>query len=102
MLWKRLMNIIEALTAQAEAGDSDAQFHLAENYYHGEGIEKDLEKALFWYQKSAEQNNATAQFFLAFMYYEGRGVSKDLNHAKGLWEKSYANGFELAGEFLKD
>ncbi|PKC54087.1 hypothetical protein RhiirA1_477992, partial [Rhizophagus irregularis] len=42
-LWcKRCINSLEKLT---ENGDEEAMFNLANKYYNGEGIEKNLEKA---------------------------------------------------------
>ncbi|CAI2163791.1 3472_t:CDS:2 [Funneliformis geosporum] len=39
--------------------------------YKGKGIEKNLEKAFYWYQKSAENNVAVAQLRLALLYKNG-------------------------------
>ncbi len=45
----------------AEQGHSGAQQLLAELYEKGEGVGKDLEKALMWYRKAAEQGNEYAK-----------------------------------------
>jgi len=44
----------------AENGNIKAQFNLALLYENGEGIEQNLEKALYWYQKAAENGDAKA------------------------------------------
>jgi TPR repeat protein len=46
-------------------------------YDYGDGIEKDLKQAAYWYQKAADQGKARAQTNLGVMYFEGDGVSKD-------------------------
>ena len=38
----------------AENGNDNAQFNLALSYQNGEGTEKNLEKAFYWYQKAAK------------------------------------------------
>jgi TPR repeat protein len=45
----------------ANLGDSVAQYNLDLMYENGDGIEKDSDKATYWYKKSAEQGNQDAQ-----------------------------------------
>ena len=52
------------LVQEAEAGDADAQCHLAVCYNYGTGVRKDEKKAVYWYTKSAEQGNKYAKKFL--------------------------------------
>ena len=42
-------------------GYAPAQFNLGRSYEKGEGIDKDREKALYWYGKAARQGDADAQ-----------------------------------------
>jgi len=44
----------------AEDGHIDVQHNLATLYYNGEGTEKNLEKAFYWYQKAAENGSIEA------------------------------------------
>lgn len=46
-------------------------------YAHGDGVPKDMGKALEWYKKAAAQGHADAQGLLSLMYFAGDGVSKD-------------------------
>ena len=39
-----------------------AQFSLANLYYYGSGIEKDLSQAFLWYQKSSSQGQPYAAY----------------------------------------
>lgn len=40
-------------------------------YRDGEGVSKDLRKALEWFQKGSEANDSRCQYFLADMYHKG-------------------------------
>ncbi|WP_042700469.1 tetratricopeptide repeat protein, partial [Methanocorpusculum bavaricum] len=72
---------VEQCTKAAEQGDAHAQNNLGASYEDGEGVEKDLDKAAYWYTKAAEQGNAEAQNNLGVCYENGKGVEKDLNKA---------------------
>jgi TPR repeat protein len=63
-------------TLLAEEGDSDAQFCLGYMYDNGEGVEKDFQKAVYWYEKAATQGDVYAQFNLAVMYDSGERVDR--------------------------
>ncbi|GES98810.1 kinase-like domain-containing protein [Rhizophagus clarus] len=45
----------------ANLGDSVAQYNLGLMYENGDGIKKDLNQAIYWYEKSANQGNQDAQ-----------------------------------------
>ncbi len=70
------------LTFEAEQGNSDAQYNLAEMYYHGHGgVPQDKAIALHWYTLSAHQGNTHAQFTLGYMHRHGEGVPQDYKAA---------------------
>ena len=56
-------------------------------YYNGEGTPKDMEKALYWYEKAAGNGCIRAQYNCAMMYYYGEGTAKDNVKAKLLFQK---------------
>ncbi|UZO07249.1 uncharacterized protein OCT59_027541 [Rhizophagus irregularis] len=75
-LWcKEYTNSLEKLV---EIGDKVTMFSLANNYKNGEGTEKNLEKAYYWYQKAAENGDEEAMFSLAICYNNGEGTEKNL------------------------
>ncbi len=49
--------------------DSEAQLYLGIMYEHGEGVEKSLEKAKYWYKKAYRQKNLDAGFRLQTLEY---------------------------------
>jgi len=60
-------------------GDPKAQNYLGVLYLKGDGVERDLKEAVYWFKKAAAQGNADAQYRLGTMYYsEDRSFSEKL------------------------
>jgi uncharacterized protein len=53
---------------------------------------RDVEQALWWFQKSAHQGSSAAQNNLGKMYFEGNGVPKDAREAIGWYRKAAEQG----------
>ncbi|UZO06950.1 uncharacterized protein OCT59_027255 [Rhizophagus irregularis] len=73
--------------------------YLAICYENGEGTEKSLEKAFYWYQKAAENGEKEAMFNLASSYYNNYDVEKmEQNTEKAFYwyQKAAENGYERA------
>src|SRR5436190_248752 len=88
---KDLSDNINLLKQLAESDDY-AQFNLANSYYNGEGTEKNLEKAFYWYQKAAENGNNNAMYNLARCYKNREGTEKNLEKALHWYQKAAENG----------
>ena len=58
----------------AAQGDALAQNSLGMCYHQGNGVNKDMQLAVYWYRKAAEQGDARAQFNLGGCYQRGEGV----------------------------
>jgi TPR repeat protein len=52
----------------AQNDDPAAESFVADAYFYGEGITEDINKAIFWYEKSAQQDRAYSCFMLGFIY----------------------------------
>ncbi len=79
--------------AAAEQGDATAQYVLATLYNNGQGVEKNSQKAVEWYQKSADQNNDLAQYSLGIMYEFGdEGLDKNEQEAQKWYRLAANNG----------
>jgi hypothetical protein len=46
-------------------------------YQHGEGVPRDLDKAVRLYCKAAQKGDVEAQYFLGYLYANGTGVPRD-------------------------
>lgn len=66
----------------------------------GVGVQRNDDKAFYWYKKSADGGNQFAQGNLALMYAQGRGTEKDLAAANSWWTKSAEQGYEEAIAFM--
>lgn len=84
---------------RAEAGDADAQAHLAVVYYNGRGVKVDYEEALRWARLAAEQGNGRGQTALAMAYFQGRGVELDYDEA-ARWARLAAEQDNVAAQII--
>jgi len=88
---------LEQLKRNAQAGDASAQGTLGALYqYGGQGVQKDLRKALTWNQKAANGGDFRGQRNLGLMYRNGTGVSKNDQLAAKWFEKAAAQGDAIA------
>ena len=62
---------------RAELGGAKDQFIMGQLYSTGDGVSKDLAKAVKWFLKAAEQGDTIAQFQLGICYAKGIGVDKN-------------------------
>lgn len=67
---------LDTLKQQAEAGDMDAQFNLALEYW-GDFEKREYAAAIPWLLKAAEQGHDQAAYYLGSAYVIGRGVHKN-------------------------
>jgi TPR repeat protein len=90
---------IDNLLKQAKAGDSEAQYQLANVYLSGTGgASKDLKQGVEWLRKAASLDHAAAQFALWVMYRSGFPPEIPKDPAQGLpWlRKSADHGYSTA------
>ena len=80
------------LRKDAEAGDAEAQYSLAETYLLGQGAAQDCASARRWFEKAAAQGHAGAQRRLGEMFSTGRCVPQDKSAAKDWFRKACAGG----------
>ena len=72
----------------AEQGDAEAQYRLAELYRIGQGVGKDYAQAVKWYRRAAEQDHVEARYWLGRLYENGRGVEQDDSEAAEWYKKA--------------
>ena len=91
---------IQRLRMQAEHGNVEAQFALAQAYDRGRDVPKDKIEAVRWYRLAATQGDAFAQNALGDNYWEGTAVPKDDTEAARWWRLAADKGFAPAQHSL--
>jgi TPR repeat protein len=87
--------------AAADMGDSEAITRVAYCYYVGEGVEKNLEKALEWYLKAAYSDDYV-KCTIGNMYENGLGTDKDIEKAHYWYDRAASNWNPLANMWLRE
>lgn len=77
---------------RADAGDSEAQWKVANYYKSGFGCETNLIQAAIYYRRAAEQGYWPAQWDLGVCYEKGEGVVKDSEIAAKWYRKAAESG----------
>ena len=85
----------------ATQGVSVSQYNTGVNYFTGRGIAKDLEKAVYWYQRASEQGHSKAPFNIAIIYANGEITEKDLSLSLEYFLISAERGNKEAKDFVK-
>lgn len=86
----------EGHLALAKQGYPLAECQVGYFYLEGYGVEKDVERALYWTRLAAEHGDWDAQFNLASMYEKGIGVRKDMKEAIRWYRRSALQNHEDA------
>jgi TPR repeat protein len=87
----------ETWKPRAEAGDSEAQYKLAQLYLSGIGGSQDDSKGMYWLRESARQKYGMALFSLGRIYYlGGHGVTEDRSRAIQHFEAAAILGISQA------
>lgn len=68
--------------------NADAMVNLGSLYAKGEGVAKDVGKALLWFEKAVKKGHGVAAFYLGGMYENGIGVARDEAKAAECYEKA--------------
>lgn len=84
---------MEWLRKAAGAGYANAQGKLADYYFRGEHVAKDMCASCGWTRRAAEQEHLDGMFGLGVCYYDGiGGISKDLAQAARWFRKAAERG----------
>ena len=84
----------------ATQGISVSQYNTGVNYSIGRGINKDVEKAVYWYQRANEQGHSKAPFNIAIFYVDGINTDPDPELALEYFLVAEERGNKHAKEFL--
>jgi TPR repeat protein len=85
----------------AEQGFAPGQHHLARHYETGDGLPRDLGRAVFWYVKAMNQNYAASQYAFGRLRRDGIGLTRNPAEAMRLFRQAASQGLEEAREALE-
>ena len=69
------------IAAAAEAGNEVAQYTLGMRFWLGDGVSRDVNKAMIWLSRSAAADYTYADTALGMIYDDGDGVARDYGQA---------------------
>ncbi len=90
------------LRKKADQGNITAQLILGKLYATGQGLPKDITKAMHWFKKAADSGDPWAQTVLGSLYKTGKYIPKDIKKAKYWYTKAANQGDKTAQQYLKD
>jgi TPR repeat protein len=89
----------------AESGDLHGMNNLADAYYRGAGVQKDLQQAAAWYRKAAGKGHSGAMLTYGYMLSHGEGMPQDVAAAFSMYLAAARAGNSAAmfniGEYYK-
>ncbi len=85
----------------AEQGYPLAECQVGYFYYDGLGVEKDLQKAVYWTRRAADHGDRDGQYNLAWFHEDGIGAEPDLEQAVFWYRKAALQNHDLAIEKCK-
>lgn len=84
----------------AHKGDIDALNKMGDCYYFGLGVLKDVQDAIYWYQKAADEGHQLAQANLGEAYFYGEGVEQNAEMAFEWHFKAAEKGLPMSQHHL--
>jgi TPR repeat protein len=86
----------------AVQGFAAGQHHLARVHESGEGVPRDLPKAVYWYTMAVHQHYAPSQFALGLMRHNGIGLPRNPADAMRWYRKAAAQNLPEAIQVLEE
>lgn len=80
----------------AKSGNTQAQFSIGQMYWYGQGVERNYQAALAWYEEAADLGDETAQLAMAQAYTDGIALQPSPKKTF-YWYKKAAQGGSTEG-----
>ncbi|MCH5161930.1 MAG: SEL1-like repeat protein [Clostridiales bacterium] len=96
---KEFWEHFDELMLDAEEGDADSQNELGEIYYYGDGVERDIDQAAYWFKEGAKQKHPTAMYHLGLCFINGEGVERNETTGMGFIRQAAKLGCKEAMNF---
>lgn len=81
-------------------GHTSAQYHIGWLYAIGNGMNVDVNKAIYYWRMAAKAGHADAQFAMGLAYTTGEGLKKDIEEALKWYLEAAKQGHEDARDIL--
>lgn len=83
-----------ALEYSAKTGNAEAQYRFGDMLYNGDGVQRNLDKAIYWYKLAANNGHNIAQYNLGKIYESGKNDADAAN-----WYSIAANNGNIDAKF---
>lgn len=91
---------VKLFVEAASGGITVAKYKLGNMFLNGDGVEKDVVKAVEWLKQAAMEENAFAEYALGRLFLKGEEVEKDVFAAEEYLLKSASRGNKYAAYLL--
>lgn len=91
---------VKLFVEAASGGITVAKYKLGKMFLNGDGVGKDIPKAVEWLKKAAVEENEFAEYALGRLYLKGEAVEKDAITAEKYLLKSASRGNKYAAYLL--
>ena len=91
---------VKLFTEAANGGIAVAKYKLGKMLLNGDGVEKDIPKAIGWLKQAAVEENEFAEYALGRFFLKGEEVEKDIFAAEKYLLKSASRGNKYAAYLL--
>ena len=81
---------------------SKSQILIARFFLIGLAVEKDYEKALYYFKEASKQKEYTANCYIAYMYASGKGVFPNFGRAHVFAKSEYEQGNKVCKKVWRD
>lgn len=81
--------------SRAAAGHMQEELQLANDYYIGKRVARDLVQSAYWFRKAAEQGDPGAEVEIGYFYLTGTGVKADGQQAVRWFTRASASGSHM-------
>ena len=91
---------VKLFSEAANSGITVAKYKLGKIFLNGDGVEKDIPKAIEWLKQAALEENEFAEYALGRLFLKGEEVEKDIFAAEEYLLKSASHGNKYAAYLL--
>jgi len=93
---EKLSGELAALSKKALAGDTNAQLRMGLAFEFGQGVDRDVDKAMRWYRIAADRGDPVAQTDLGYLYETGGTGPANPAEAAKWYLRAAVSGFARA------